>query len=581
MNFLTSLHRAHEYPQLKATDCGQQAHITLVTNFTDDLIKKVCTGLSLMHDIYPIWYVEPYKQYHFSLNNDHSALFKTQADITYLVFDVHPYLHPEVANDPIHIDTLVSGIKRYVAHATGHVVISTFELPMWSVYGNMYMSDPLYTRIYAANQTLAELSAAHSHVTLIDINRMFHHYGEAQSRDVRALAAFDVPFTNVFTFSLCRELMSVLFSLRGKAKKCLVLDMDNTLWGGIVGEVGARGIDLGPGYPGHAYQSFQRALLACFERGIILALCSKNNESDVAEVFNTNPHMILKKEHFGSMYINWQPKSINIAHIARDLNIGLDSLVFLDDDPANREEVRMSLPDVTVPDLPKKPEEYVDFLLSLSHLFHQHTLTKEDSSKGLMYSQERQRKELMDASTPTDYLAKLGIKITLSENNPEHIARAAQLSQKTNQFNLSTKRYTESDITHMLQSGATICTAEVSDSFGHYGVVVLAIIQPTGKTSAHIDTFLMSCRAMGRGVEYAVMHAIIEKCHSLGIRDLTALFVQSAKNAPAREFLSRVGFAHDSGVSPDEAIYRAHITSWLKKVPAAVSDILPHITIVS
>jgi FkbH-like protein len=275
--------------------------------------------------------------------------------------------------------------------------------------------------------------------------------------------------------------------------------------------------------------------------------------------------MLLKKEHFGSMQVGWQRKSEQLMAIATELNIGLDSLVFLDDDAANREEVKMALPMVTVPDLAEHPEEYARQVLSFPY-FNQLTLTEEDRSKGKMYSEERQRKEVI-AESGDAYLAKLGIEIHMTENKQEDLDRLAQLSQKTNQCNLTTRRYSRAELEALIAHGASVFGASVRDRFGNYGTVVLAIVRFTPEPE--LDTFLMSCRVMGRSVEFLVLDHLFEVLRERGYTDVKASYIKTAKNEPVRELLPQMGFEGET----------LKLTHYTKHKPVHVTDAIPLIVL--
>lgn len=400
-------------------------------------------------------------------------------------------------------------------------------------------------------------------MTVWDTNALIHRFGENHARDFRGLYAYDIPFTNDFFMEVGREWAALVRAKAGRLKKCIILDLDNTLWGGIVGELGPKGIAVGPDYPGLAFQNFQHALLDYFDRGVILAINSRNNPADVAEVFEKNPHMILQEKHFASAQINWNDKASNISTIAADLNIGLESIVFLDDDPVNRDLVRTVHPSVSVPELPTEPELYVNFLHQLDY-FHQFSITDEDREKGRMYAEERRRKETRSQySDISEYIATLGIEIRISVNATAEIPRIAQLTQKTNQFNLTTKRYLEHDVQKLINDGALVVSGEVSDKFGKYGVTMLAIIIPGESMVANIDTFLMSCRVMGRGVEYAFMRSLAGLLSARSYTQATAEFRETKKNVPAKEFLPGAGFVQISR-KPNVVRYAAQISDILK-----------------
>lgn len=577
MNPLSYIQAAATYAELDASSFGQSTSIGLITNFTDNVLQKILIGLCIQNDIYPTLHAQAYKQYHFDFANKQSALYKTKTDITYIIFDSNPYIESEFTNTTSHVQHALAGIRTLATQTGGHVVIATMPEPSQSVYGNLRAEDPAFEHVLLFNKGIADIAHECSNVTLFSIDRLFQLHGDSKVRDLRALYAFDIPYSNDFSLVLCRELTSYLFALRGKTKKCIVVDLDNTLWGGIVGEVGAHGIKLGPGYPGLAFQNFQRVLRAFNKRGIILAIASKNNENDVNEVFETNTHMVLSKKDFASMQVHWKPKSESIKAIAHELNIGIDSIVFVDDDPANREEVRTALPQVLVVDLPQEPEEYIRTLLSLS-CFNQLKLTEEDKQKNAQYAEERERKALEETIDPTEYLAKLGIVVQVTKNNHAQIPRLAQLSQKTNQFNLTTHRYSEHDIETMIIGGALVYAADVRDTFGHYGIVALAICKPLNNKTIAIDTFLMSCRAMGRGVEYGFMDTLFESFKALGYDTVTGSFVATAKNEPAKSILPDLSFGLVD--SQEGAVnYTLDLNTYTTHKPSKVIDVLPHITI--
>ena len=364
-----------------------------------------------------------------------------------------------------------------------------------------------------------------------------------------------MPFANEFLVAISREWLSYIFAVTGRSRKCIVLDLDNTLWGGVLGESGALGVVLGPHYPGLAFQNFQRALLTMWERGIILAINSKNNLSDVTEVFATNPHMILREEHFAAVRANWEEKSENVRSLAAELNIGTDSMVFLDDSPLERELMTQALPEVLVPDFSVAPEEFVNVLYALN-VFHQLSLTKEDAQKGIMYAQERRRREAQDTTqSKEEYIASLGITLAVSQNAPLHIPRVAQLTQKTNQFNLTTRRYVEGDIATRFEQDY-VFDGEVTDKFGQYGIVIVAIVT-VREDMAELDTFLMSCRAMGRSVEFAFLEHCLSVLHAKGISEIEAIFAPTAKNAPVADFLPAFGFTE---VSQDDTTGKKRYT---------------------
>ncbi len=332
-------------------------------------------------------------------------------------------------------------------------------------------------------------------------------------------------------------------------KKCLVLDLDNTLWGGIIGEDGMENIQLSVTAPGNSFLAFQQAILDLYDRGIILAINSRNNPADAWQVIKTHPNMILKENHFAAHRINWNDKAANIRELAKELNIGLDSMVFLDDDSTNREMVKALVPEVEVPELPADPRQYARFLNSLTY-FDSKVITDEDKMRGNLYVTERLRKEEEKSHTnKEDFLQSLDLELLIHENDESSIPRLSQLSEKTNQFNNLKQPFTEEQMKQFMRDPShTVLHGKLSDKFGDSGLIISAVIEKNknGKKDGaknadgknwHIKSLLMSCRVFGRGVEDAFFAEIMKKAYNEGASDISISFKESEKNAPAKTFI--------------------------------------------
>lgn len=319
-------------------------------------------------------------------------------------------------------------------------------------------------------------------------------------------------------------------------KKCIVLDLDNTLWGGVVGEDGITGIKLSTAGESSGFVAFQQALLDLYHRGVILAVNSQNNFNDGIEVIRKHPNMVLKEHHFAALRINWDNKAANLVELAKEINIGLDSMVFLDDEPAQRDLVRHMLPEVTVPDLPKDPAKYTKFLMGLPY-FPTSALTDEDALRGNLYTTERLRKESEKSfGTRESFLKDLGLEVHVFKDNDTCLPRLAQLTEKTNQFNINKQPLTEQDIAAFMRDpNYSVIHARVIDRFGDYGVTNVAIVQ---HKPWQITAFLMSCRVIGRGVEEAILSRITEDAKQSGAESLLITFVKTDKNKPAEDFVT-------------------------------------------
>ena len=345
-----------------------------------------------------------------------------------------------------------------------------------------------------------------------------------------------VPYTPLFFTALATMMARRFHALKRAPYKVIVLDCDQTLWGGVCGEDGARGICLDA--PRKALQDFMRAQHAA---GRLLAVCSKNSEEDVREVFAQRLDMPLRNEHFAAWRVNWSPKSENIKSIAKELNLGLDSFIFVDDNPVECAEVEANCPGVLTLQLPENPADIPQFLKH-SWAFDVLKVTAEDARRGEMYREGRQREELRaQAGNLAEFIAGLNLKIQIAPMSAEQVSRVSQLTQRTNQFNSTTIRRTEAEI-QQLATHATILTVTVSDRFGDYGLVGVAVGEAVGE-ALDVDAFLLSCRVLGRGVEHAILAHLGNLALKQNKRSVNVHFHPSAKNKPALDFLQSVGAA--------------------------------------
>jgi len=451
---------------------------------------------------------------------------------------------PEVERITEMFDQLFAGIRR---HCSSPILFHTFETPVYPALGllDQQRQNLQLNTIRALNGKLLETAARHDAVYAVDTDRLQALIGFNQYFDYRYWYFGKAPYQKEAGKALAREYCRFFKALRGKSKKCLVLDCDNTLWGGIVGEAGLNGIMLGHSYPGSAYRDFQLAVLALYDRGVMLALCSKNNENDVFEVLDQHPDMVLRRKHFAAVRINWQDKAKNLREIAAELNIGSDSLVFLDDSIHEVEQVRAMAPEVEAVQLPAEPELYGD-LLRRADWFDNLFLSAEDRQRTEMYLADRQRKQVnaeQQFADPDDYLKYLQIKVEIEPVNDFSLPRLAQLMQKTNQFNLTTRRHTEADLTRMrTQGGYAILAIKVSDRFGDLGIVGAVVIGGLDGETAELDSLLMSCRVIGRGIEHAILTAALQVAQSRHCRRVIGRYLPTPKNGQTADFYPAHGF---------------------------------------
>lgn len=432
-------------------------------------------------------------------------------------------------------------------------IIAFTMVPLYSVTftNNDFRVKEAITRY---NECLIAASATHSNLKVIDFSEFTKQYAEEDLFDWRfyflSQMGLNPKLSNPFKQWFQRKLDQIAL----RRKKCLVLDLDNTLWGGVLGEDGIDGIQIGGDYPGKAFLYFQQALLELSKNGVILTVCSKNNEQDVIEAWDKNPFMVLRKQHFAAWRINWQDKATNIKELAEELNLGLDSFVFVDDNPAERELVRQLLPMVTIPDFPAQPYDIPSFFKRMvEDCFKVYAITEEDKAKTAQYKANAQRSNLQKSFSDFDeFLTSLDIHLTIESANEHNIPRIAQMTQKTNQFNLTTKRYTDTDIKTMLAENWRVWCISVADRFGDSGITGCIIVK--GNV---IDTFMLSCRVLGKGIEFAFIKMILKELRTMGVENIEASYIPTAKNIQVKDFYEKCGFVcvaeNENGVKDYQA----------------------------
>ena len=433
------------------------------------------------------------------------------------------------------IDSLV---RTFTARSTAHLVVHTFDLPAAPALGIVDMGNPEgeFGLVQRLNGRLRELAAAIPALHLLDYQSLVGNFGRALWYDPVKWQSVRLPISVHGFGALCREWLRYLHPITGRVAKAVVVDLDNTLWGGVVGEAGSEGIRMADDRAGHPWLGVQRALLDLHNRGIILAIASKNNPGDAMPVLESHADMVLRPEHFAALRINWNDKAQSIREIASELNIGIDAIAFLDDNPAERELVALALPEVHVIDLPEDPAGFAAAIRA-SPLFERLSLSHEDRERGRLYAEQRQRAELQTGvATLEDYYRSLCQSLQILGPTEQTIPRIAQLTQKTNQFNLTTRRYSEQQIAEMARHpGTEILAVRVRDRFGDNGIVGVAIMVRDG-TLAEIDSLLLSCRVIGRTVETALLAVLAERARRKGASMLKGTFLPTARNMPAAGF---------------------------------------------
>ena len=471
---------------------------------------------------------------------------------------------PAVGDSPEQVQALVEGLcdhwlglcAAFHGHTQSEIIVSNQHLLPTRAAGSLgsRLAWEPNSFLRQVNRTLSRRAPAYVHI--FDLETLSTSYGTANWFDARFWHQAKQPVSFTCLVPFVRNLSAIVGALYGRAAKCLVLDLDNTLWGGVVGDDGLEGIKIGEGEAeSEAFKAFQSYLKVLKERGLLLAVCSKNEEENALAPFAELPEMVLKREDFVAFKANWEPKSENLKAIAEALNIGLDSLVFIDDNPAEREQVRQSLPQVKVVELSKDPADYPR-LLDQSGWLETVKLTDEDHKKTAQYRENAERQALQTQAGDYDsYLASLGQRAVIGPFDQKNLDRITQLINKTNQFNLTTQRMTRSEVEALMARDDTLtATVRLIDRFGDNGLISV-LSGHSEKGTLWIDQWLMSCRVFKRGVEQLLANHLFERARALGVERVRGTYIPTAKNKIVAELYHSLGFRRANGQDEETSVW--------------------------
>jgi len=431
------------------------------------------------------------------------------------------------------------------------IIQNNFDAPAWRQLGNFELRHPTSLRRYGAAVNQAFQDRAPPFVTIHDLDELSAQIGRARWGDERFFHHAKIPCDPECLVEYGQSVASLIVALRGLGKKCLVLDLDNTLWGGVIGDDGLGGIRLGQGNPeGESFLAFQRYVKSLKDRGVILAVCSKNEESIAKEVFEKHREMALRLEDVSCFVANWEPKADNLRRIATALNIGRDSLVFVDDNPAERALVRQFAPDVLVPELPEDPAGYIAAIESL-RAFQVVSLSSEDLKRTEFYQANAQRQLQEESATNIDdFLKSLSMIAHVAPVDATSLERTAQLINKSNQFNLTTRRRSAAEVQAIADDPQWVTrTVSLQDKFGDNGLISVLLARVDHDTLL-IDTWLMSCRVLKRGVENLLLNTLVRIAWERGLKQIVGEYIPTAKNVIVKDHYQNLGLtkiAEDDG----------------------------------
>ena len=540
---------------LKQSLCSQALNLAVISNTTTDFLLPVLRSCALRDGISLEVINHDYGQAMEFIMNPDSPLYDDAINGVLVAFDYHAFEQDDGAAEQI--------IQKLKSVKCGPLFIQTVPSPPHMIFGNeeRRQSDSLRQRIVNFNTFAAE----HADY-LIDIAYLAEYVGLSQWYNDIYYHLAKIPFDSRHLPLYGSFVARSLALSKGVFGKCLVLDLDNTLWGGVIGDDGVENIEIGQGSPaGEAFLQFQRTLLEYKKRGIILTVCSKNEENIARAAFREHSGMLLKEDDIALFIANWNDKASNIKSIAETLNIGMDALVFVDDNPAEREQVRQALPMVKVLELPQDPSLYARALM-FSGLLESAGVTEDDLKRTEQYAARMKAANLLDSSDSyDDYLKTLEMTAKITSFDAMGRKRIGQLINKTNQFNLTTKRYTEAQV-ETFEADDAVLTYQIhlADKFCDHGMIGV-IIANVEKETIKIDSWLMSCRILKRGLENLAMNTLIKDAAVLGIETIVGTYRPTQKNPMVADFYERFGFEKTAEESDGTTIWQLATSAYENK----------------
>lgn len=541
----------------------QSIRVALLGSFTADFLVPLLRTDLFIEDLACDLYVSGFDQFRQELLNPVSGLHSFGPEVTFAFFRLEDVFRAQVAEfytlDQAGRDSFVRDVLTLYENLAlawrergrGVLLLADQSIPdsAWLPLSPGSSGWPeLVTEI---NRRLGRLCSAHPGVYRFGWGELRSRCGAEAFSDPRLLYTASIPVAREHWLCLADACVRHIKAALGLQVKCVVLDLDNTLWGGVLGEDGTAGLQLGPTWPGSAYRDFQAYLAGLHAAGFVLALASKNNLDDVGAVLRDHPQMLLRERHFAAIRANWNEKAENIREISEEIGLSLDQMLFIDDNPLEIAKIRAALPQVACHQVSVPPLDFRRRLAAL-RCFDRLEVTTEDRERGDYYVRERERRELRRrAPSLEEFYASLEQRLTIRENHTPHVARMAQLSRRTNQFNMTTLRLSEDDVARLItDSHHLLVTGELSDRLGDSGVVAMVQVL-CGTETWHIENFLMSCRVLGRGAEEALVDHVAGRAAAAGAQLLTAAYEPTAKNEPFSDFYARTGFeAADDSVPP-------------------------------
>lgn len=563
--------------RLDYSRCTRDVRVAIVADAAVPQLAPLLRVLLAQHRVRADVHVGEYDAVEIEVADEHSALYQHRPQIVIVFRSVNAlrlkYYRQHAERDAFATQVVdrTEGIWETLLQRTAATIIQTnYVAPYERPFGNFdqKVPDALTTMVSTVNHRMAERARTRPDVMIADLDALASYLGRRQWFDERMWNLYKAPCSFDVLPMVAQSLADIVLSRLGRVVKCVVLDLDNTLWGGVIGDDGLDGIEIGPYGPGEPFQHFQFFLLELKRRGIILAVASKNDHATALEPFRSHPEMALHEEDIAVFVANWGPKPDSIRTIRETLSIGFDAMVFIDDNPFERELVRESLPDIVVPEMPDEPSDFVKAIAELN-LFETTSFSDEDKQRSELYRQNAQRENLK--STVTDigaYLKSLDMRGVFRRFDSFHLPRAVQLLQRSNQFNLTTRRHGAAECEAMMNDPRTWAPfyLRLTDRFGDNGVISVVILKHDANAIA-VDSWVMSCRVLGRGVEQFVVNHIVDYARERGCQSICGEYRPTEKNGMVKDVFAQFGFIKDQELGDGATRWRLEVSTY---VPSAV-----------
>jgi len=559
--------------RLDSAACRSAVRVAILSDAAVPQLGPLLRVLLAQHGIRGEVYLGEYDAIELEVSDESSGLYEHKPQFVILLpctnalrlkyYKQHAQRDRFAGEVAAHIEALWETLSQ---RTSATILQANYVLPYERQFGNFdhKVPDSLFALVTALNADIVERCRARSNVLMTDVDAIAAYHGRRHWFDERmwtmckALCSFEL------LPALAQNLVDIILSAQGRVVKCVVLDLDNTLWGGVVGDDGLEGIAIGPYGDGEPFQRLQFYLLELKRRGILLAVCSKNDQATALEPFRSHPEMVLREDDIAVFVANWDPKPDNIRMIRETLNIGLDSMVFVDDNPFERQLVRENLPEVIVPEMPDDPSDYVRALAELN-LFEVTSFSEEDKQRAELYRSNAQRETLKTTITDlNEYLKSLDMRATFRRFDGFHLPRAQQLLQRSNQFNLTTRRHSVAECEAMMRAENEWAPfyLRLTDRFGDNGLISVIILKHE-MDDLVIDSWVMSCRVLGRGVEQFLMNHVVEYARARGVETIHGVYLPTAKNGMVKELFAQFGFTKGPPLDDGATQWRLRVADYV------------------